>query len=218
MVDALVDTEAGADVAQDLWVPLGELVGRDGFNNGLSVKSGDGTDGIHCLTLSSMRGGVIIGRERKPVPLTASQAAPYRVRAGDVFVVRGNGSKHLVGRAARVVEAIPSTIYPDLFIRVRLPLDRIDPAYFVTVMNGRQARRRIEELAKTTSGIWKINQGHLAAIQIPLPSVSEQQVIVRHTSALRHEVARLKECQAATAAELSALLPSVLDRAFRGQL
>ena len=40
----------------------------------------------------------------------------------------------------------------------------------------------------------------------------------RATSALQAEVDALKRLQAETAAELDALLPSILDRAFKGEL
>jgi len=42
--------------------------------------------------------------------------------------------------------------------------------------------------------------------------------IVAELEALQAEVDALKRLQAAAAAELNALLPSILDRAFKGEL
>jgi type I restriction enzyme S subunit len=42
--------------------------------------------------------------------------------------------------------------------------------------------------------------------------------IVAELDALQAEVAALKRLQAATAAELDALLPAILDRVFKGEL
>jgi type I restriction enzyme S subunit len=54
--------------------------------------------------------------------------------------------------------------------------------------------------------------------QIPLPPLPEQQRIVAYLDGLQAKVDALKKRQAETAAELDALLPSILDKAFRGEL
>jgi type I restriction enzyme S subunit len=84
--------------------------------------------------------------------------------------------------------------------------------------NSKPMRDNIEATAKTTSGIWKINQGHIASFSVPLPPISEQRRIVAYLDDLQAKVFSLKQFQAETAAELDALLPSVLDRAFKGRL
>lgn len=53
---------------------------------------------------------------------------------------------------------------------------------------------------------------------VPLPPLPEQRRIVAHLDALQAKVDALKALQAATAAELDALLPAILDRAFKGGL
>jgi type I restriction enzyme S subunit len=54
----------------------------------------------------------------------------------------------------------------------------------------------------------------LEAIEVPVPPVEDQ----RWFNTLLAEVDALKRLQAETAAELDALLPAILDRAFRGEL
>jgi type I restriction enzyme S subunit len=53
---------------------------------------------------------------------------------------------------------------------------------------------------------------------IPVPPLSEQRRVVAYLDGLQAQVDELAVLQAATEAELDALLPSVLDRAFRGEL
>lgn len=79
-------------------------------------------------------------------------------------------------------------------------------------------REKIVDLAKTTSGIWKINQGHIASCEIPVLSLDEQRRIVAYLDGLQAKVNALRELQSTGGEELSALLPSVLDRAFKGKL
>ncbi|RIK73445.1 hypothetical protein DCC62_17340 [candidate division KSB1 bacterium] len=58
----------------------------------------------------------------------------------------------------------------------------------------------------------------LQSINIPLPPLAEQRRIVAYLDSLQAQVDRLKVLQAQTAAELEALLPAILDRAFKGEL
>lgn len=60
-----------------------------------------------------------------------------------------------------------------------------------------------------TLGLAKLEQ-----IRVPVPPIDRQQEF----SALQAKVAAIREAQAANQAELDALLPAVLDRAFKGEL
>ena len=76
------------------------------------------------------------------------------------------------------------------------------------------------ELASLQEGssVPQTNKGDLAPLQIPVPPLPEQRRIVAELDVLQAEVDALKRLQAGTATELDALLPSVLDRAFKGEL
>jgi type I restriction enzyme S subunit len=58
----------------------------------------------------------------------------------------------------------------------------------------------------------------LESILIPLPPLSEQRYVISYINSLQAEVDSLKELQSETEAELNALLPSILDKAFNGEL
>jgi type I restriction enzyme S subunit len=62
------------------------------------------------------------------------------------------------------------------------------------------------------------NLNDLRKVPIPLPPLGEQRRIVAELDALQAEVDALKRLQAETATELDALLPAILDRAFKGEL
>ena len=55
-------------------------------------------------------------------------------------------------------------------------------------------------------------------IRIATPSLVQQQLIVSYLDDLQAKVDAVKRLQTETQVELDALLPSVLDRAFRGEL
>ena len=214
----LDDQVATALIGDATWplVTMEDLVGRANLKNGISLKSSPFHSNIRCLTLSSIRNGRIDTNESKPVPMDASEAGPYLVHLNDVYVVRGNGSKDLVGRAGIVEDVTNDVIFPDLLIKIPLNASRIMPEYFVTIWNSRLIRNRIEDLAKTTSGIWKVNQGHIASVQIPIPPLSVQAQIVSHTRLARLSCLEVLSLQRETESELNAILPAILDQIFNG--
>jgi type I restriction enzyme S subunit len=63
-----------------------------------------------------------------------------------------------------------------------------------------------------------IGREEVEQLRIPLPILSEQRQIVERLEALQTQVGSLKHLQADTASELDALMPSILDKAFRGEL
>jgi type I restriction enzyme S subunit len=63
-----------------------------------------------------------------------------------------------------------------------------------------------------------ISKEKVLALSLPPFALPEQRRIVSELDALQAEVDALKRLQAETAAELDALLPAILDRAFKGEL
>lgn len=75
--------------------------------------------------------------------------------------------------------------------------------------------------ANTISGrtrMPKLNQEQLFRYSMAYPSLNEQRRIVARLDDLQAKVDALKALQYQTAAELNALLPSILDKAFKGKL
>lgn len=63
-----------------------------------------------------------------------------------------------------------------------------------------------------------VNEKNLQQINLILPPLPEQRRIVAYLDALQAKVDVLRCLQAETGAELDALMPAVLDRAFKGEL
>lgn len=58
----------------------------------------------------------------------------------------------------------------------------------------------------------------IRALEIPIPPIQEQRQVVTYLDDLYGRVDALKRLQTGTSAELDALLPAILDKAFRGEL
>jgi type I restriction enzyme S subunit len=173
-------------------VSIEKLVGRKNLKNGLSLSPLNGPSDFVVLPLSAMKGDTIDCSEGKPIEVEVDRAEPFLIKEGDVFIIRGNGSKERVGVAGMARSCPPNVLFPDLFIRVPLPPERIDSNYFLIAWNSPATRERLESLATTTSGIWKVNQGHISECSIPLPPLAEQRQIVARVNELNALCDRLK--------------------------
>ncbi|MBK9746003.1 MAG: restriction endonuclease subunit S [Chloroflexi bacterium] len=84
-----------------------------------------------------------------------------------------------------------------------------------------RSSRFVSYLTRTMNpnlGIPTLGLNIIRSARIDTPDLEEQRRIVAYLDDLQAEVERLKRLQGETAAELDALLPSLLDRAFRGKL
>jgi len=71
---------------------------------------------------------------------------------------------------------------------------------------------------KQMTGQANVNAKKLKALPINLPSLPEQRCIMNYIDKLQGKVEELKGMQKGTSTELDALLPSILDKAFKGEL
>lgn len=150
-----------------------------GPKNGISPQITEDGD-LETFSLSAIRGGRL---DVRPSDLkyvsrdSVTQPDDYRLKAGDVLLVRGNGNIDLVGRAAEVAEDRPNSIYPDLIIRLRTKPE-IDSRYLVMLINSPSVRRQVEVAARTAVGTFKINGENVKNLLIPVPALSEQIEII----------------------------------------
>ena len=99
----------------------------------------------------------------------------------------------------------------------RLPKDRIDPFFALWGLRGPSGQGQLlgQRYGQGKPGL---NLTNIRSLSIPIPPLAEQRRIVTRLDALQAKMDALKQAQAASAAELDALLPTVLDRAFRGEV
>ena len=81
-------------------------------------------------------------------------------------------------------------------------------------------RTQTQEILSRTAGSTFPNLPgeKLKTLPIPVPPLDEQRRIVAYLDSVQAQLTSLRELQSQTQEELDALLPSVLDRAFKGEL
>jgi type I restriction enzyme S subunit len=196
-------------------VPLGTLLAEK-LVNGRSVPTQDG--GFPVLRLTALKDSTVDLSQRKGGEWTAEEAAPFLVRGGDIMVARGNGSLSLVARGALVRPDPDPVAFPDTMIRVRPRSEAISSTYLVAVWNSRFVRSQIERVARTTAGIYKVNQRMLEHVLVPAVPLDKQVIMEKSLTELSQEQNRLVNRVAAGRLRSRDLRRSLLDAAFRGDL
>lgn len=147
-----------------------------------------------------------------------AEQAKLALRAGDLLIIRSNGSVDLVGKCCVVNEQAAGMLFAGYLMRLRMDAARALPKFVYLALSSPSHRALIERTAKSTSGVNNINSEELRSLPLHLPPLEEQAEIVRRVEALfafadRLE-ARLQTAQTAT----ERLTPALLAKAFRGEL
>ena len=142
--------------------------------NGMNFHNGDSGLEIHCLGVGDFKDlSVIDGTEHLPViSLNEAPSEESMLRDGDIVFVRSNGNKALVGRCLAVYPRNTPTTYSGFCIRYRLTSSEVDATYLLQVLKTDSMRRK---MAGRGANIQNLNQQVLAALDIPLPPIEQQQ-------------------------------------------
>ncbi len=201
--------------------PLGEILAGSP-RNGLSPKQRVETGGRGMLRINAVSSAptrFVDITALKRIEVSELVAQPFVVQNDDVFIVRYNGDINRVAKPAIYKGTNESQIvYPDKLMRLRPEPTKMTPDFLVFALTARSVRDQIEEIGKTTAGNIGISGRNAKSFKVLVPPLPEQRRIVAELDALQAEVDALKRLQAETAAELDALLPSILDKAFKGEL
>lgn len=173
---------------------------------------------VRYLTVAHVHRNHISLDDPRYFEVSDSELDRWRLEAGDVLIIEGNGSADQIGRAALFRGEIEDCVHQNHVIRIRADLSRLDPEFLITYLNSPDGQEEVQRQSRTTSGLRTLSVGRIQKITMPIPPLQAQRRIVAGVGEMRrcHESVRL--VQADTAAELDVLLPSILDRALKGEL
>lgn len=97
------------------------------------------------------------------------------------------------------------------------PSKEIDALYLVYVLQSQIVQGQIQDITKKTAQP-NLSMKTIRQLRLPVPPLNEQRRIVEYLDNLQSKVDDLKKLQAETQKKLDALMPSILDRAFKGEL
>jgi type I restriction enzyme, S subunit len=153
----------------------------------------------------------------KEIEILANEFEKWQLKPGDILLTEG-GDWDKLGRGTVWHGEIPDCIHQNHIFRIRSNPKDFDPNFLVALISSPYGKSYFREASKQTTNLASINQKQLKAFKIFQPPLLRQQRIAAYLDDLKSEVNALKQLQAETSAELGALLPSILDKAFKGEL
>ncbi len=195
--------------------PLINLLG-DPLANGRSVPTRD--DGFPVLRLTALKDAGVDFSERKLGAWSRAEASRFLVHQGDFLIARGNGSLRLVGRGSLVRTKPDEVAFPDTVIRARPKTSSLLPEFLDVAWNSRRTRAQIERVARTSAGIYKVNQSQLERIKLPLLPVAEQRRVIADMQIVDDNRRRLRTAIAHAEQRQQVLRRAVMAAAFEGKL
>ena len=137
--------------------------------------------------------------------------------SGDLLLTEG-GDWDKLGRGTIWENEIPDCIHQNHIFRVRLKSPEFDLWYLLALTGSPNGKAHFQSMSKQTMNLASINQTHLKAFPVYRLPILEQHQVVSRIRCITAKVEFLRKVQLLSKTELEAMLPSILDRAFRGEL
>ncbi len=147
-------------------------------------------------------------------PPASEQGRTAMLQNGDLMLVITGAT---VGRVNVYREGLEPGFVSQHVGICRLPKTEVDPEFALWGLRGPGGQVQLlgQRYGQGKPGL---NLSNIRSLSLPVPPLPEQRRIVAELDALQAEVDALKRLQAETAIEIDALLPAILDRAFKGEL
>ena len=196
-----------------VWASLDALSWHSSY--GTSAKCSYAKGGVPVLRIPNVQQGALDLSDLKFAPADHVLPEDETVSVGDMLIIRTNGSRSLIGRAAVVTSQSKRALsFASYLIRFRLIQVESLPAWISIIWQEGRMRQWIESRAATSAGQHNISQSVLALATLPLPPLPEQLRIVAEVD---RRLSIVREVEAEVDANLKraqALRQTVLARAF----
>lgn len=197
--------------------PLADLINEARYGTSVRCEFERANGSVPVLRIPNVASEHINFEAVKYGLLSEAELLRTLLHAGDLLVVRTNGSLDLVGRCAVVPELAEPTAFASYLIRIRCS-EEVTPEYLQLMLKHLRIDGQLFDLARTTAGQYNVSLGRLRSARIPVPNTEEQRRVVSHLDQFQAKADVLIRLQLETVAELDALLPSILDKAFKRDL
>ena len=198
------------------WASIDALSWASGY--GTSIKCTYDATGPPVLRIPNIRERSLDFRDIKYATTPDLPESTF-VHSGDMLLVRTNGSKNLVGRAAIIQEEQDRDYsFASYLIRYRLVGDDRLWSWISIAWDSDVVRLMLENKAKTTAGQYNLSLSNLSAIAIPFPPMDERAFLVARVGKSLVAADRLVDKLGEQIARSEAAKRSLLIEAFGGNL
>lgn len=189
---------------------VGTLSEYANFKNGLNFTPADDGNKIKCLGVGDFKSNRYIKTENLPeINIVEAVSEEYRLKDGDIILVRSNGNKALIGRSIMYVSDNSLATFSGFCIRCRYNREKLAPLFLSYYLSCGAIREYITSQGRGCN-ISNLNQKILSGIPLILPPLSLQNEFAEKIEAIE-EQKRLIE---SSIANLETLLASRMDYWF----
>lgn len=194
------------------WIRLGEII-KEPPRNGYSPKAVDFETPIKTLKLGAVTYGIFDSNEYKFINEEIPKDAYCWLKNGDFLIERSNSVEY-VGICAIYTGKDNEFMYPDLLMRFRTQ-DVLSKQYIHTALISPFNRSYFMSKAKGAQKTMpKINQECVVNTMIPLPSIAEQNEIVKQIERNLQTISDLENQILKRELQTKQLMQSILKDAF----
>lgn len=155
--------------------------------------------------------------EIKEIGVNEAEIEKCLLKKNDLLFVEGNGSKSQIGRVAIWDGSIENCLHQNHLIKAR-PLGNMIPSYALFYLISGGGRRQINEVSKSTSGLYTLSTNKVRELMIPYCDYEKQQQSVGEIESRLSVCKSIEETVNTALQQASAMHQSILKQAFEGRL
>lgn len=220
-LSAIVSAEKNSLFCNDFFAKypnkkLGEIADiRAGVTLGRKLEGKTIT--LPYLRVANVQDGYLDLDSLKEVEIYELELEKWLLKYGDLLLTEG-GDWDKLGRGTVWRSEIPGCIHQNHIFRLRVDLAEFMPEFLSTLISSPHGKEYFQGASKQTTNLATINQRQLKAFQIAQPPMEEQERIVNFINDVQTKVEEMKRLREDALKEFDALLPAILDKAFKGEL
>jgi type I restriction enzyme S subunit len=136
-----------------------------------------GANAVRYLTVAHVQRNRIITEDLRYFEVTAKELERWRLNAGDVLIIEGNGSASEIGRAALFRGEISDCVHQNHVIRIRAQTHGLSANFLNAFLNSSVGQATLKAESFSSSGLRTLSVGRIRELLVPLPPLPEQQKI-----------------------------------------
>ncbi|CDU01954.1 hypothetical protein VCR3J2_60082 [Vibrio coralliirubri] len=188
------------------------------LKNGLNYTQASKGELVKIVGVKNFKDKFYISNdELETIQIDGTLSEAYHAKDGDIFIVRSNGNKALIGRSVLAKGVTGKVSHSGFTIRVRLSSSAILPSYLTHYLKSKHVHNLLIRSGEGAN-ISSLNQKALASLPVCFPEKNEQLRLVHDIEAIQSKTMALVNVYEQKLAALDELKQSLLQQAFTGQL
>ena len=190
----------------------------EGPQNGMYKPKTSYGSGTKILRIDCFYDGKLEPWEKlKRLEITDEEKHTYLLSVNDIVVNRVNSMPYL-GKSALIRKLPEQCVFESNMMRIKINIRKANPEYVIRYLNSSIGLQELRKNAKQAVNQASINQQDVKMVKIALPSLEEQNEIVKIITSISNKDEAILNKAEAVIEEIDLMKKSILAKAFRGEL